>query len=45
MFLLIWHVLDLVGNCDGSIDGTRYFDTDPHRGTFAKRHELEAVAE
>ncbi|KAF1798046.1 hypothetical protein V8B55DRAFT_1551083 [Mucor lusitanicus] len=34
-----------VGNCDGSIDGIRYFDTDPHRGTFAKRRELEAVAE
>ncbi|CEP11221.1 hypothetical protein [Parasitella parasitica] len=34
-----------VGNCDGSINGARYFDTDPHRGTFAKRHELEAVAE
>ncbi|KAI8643739.1 hypothetical protein BD408DRAFT_442408 [Parasitella parasitica] len=34
-----------VGNSDGSVDGTRYFETDPHRGTFAKRHELDAVAE
>ncbi|KAI7901591.1 uncharacterized protein BX663DRAFT_562075 [Cokeromyces recurvatus] len=32
-----------VGNCDGSIEGKRYFDTDPNRGVFLKRRELEAV--
>ncbi|KAI9274199.1 CAP Gly-rich domain-containing protein [Sporodiniella umbellata] len=31
-----------VGNCDGSVDGTRYFKTDQHRGIFCKRHDLEA---
>ncbi|KAI8968349.1 CAP Gly-rich domain-containing protein [Mycotypha africana] len=34
-----------VGNCDGSVDGITYFDTDPNRGIFCKRRELEAVAE
>ncbi|CEI97639.1 hypothetical protein RMCBS344292_11769 [Rhizopus microsporus] len=34
-----------VGNCDGSVNGHRYFTTDPRRGIFCKRHDLEAVAE
>ncbi|KAI9481087.1 MAG: hypothetical protein EXX96DRAFT_522655 [Benjaminiella poitrasii] len=34
-----------VGNCDGSMKGKRYFDTDPNRGAFLKRHELETVSD
>ncbi|OBZ85104.1 Dynactin subunit 1 [Choanephora cucurbitarum] len=34
-----------VGNCDGSIDGQSYFDTDSNRGTFVKRHDLEATSD
>ncbi|RCH91142.1 CAP-GLY domain-containing linker protein 1, partial [Rhizopus stolonifer] len=32
-----------VGNCDGSMNGQRYFITDHHRGIFCKRNDLEAV--
>ncbi|KAI9025767.1 CAP Gly-rich domain-containing protein [Phycomyces nitens] len=32
-----------VGNNDGSVDGKRYFQTDPHRGIFVKRNELKVV--
>jgi dynactin complex subunit len=35
----------LVGNCDGSMNGQRYFTTDHHRGIFCKRNDLEAVTE
>ncbi|KAI8363901.1 hypothetical protein BD560DRAFT_403851 [Blakeslea trispora] len=34
-----------VGNCDGSIDGQSYFKTDSSRGTFVKRHDLEAASD
>ncbi|KAG1048805.1 hypothetical protein G6F43_008828 [Rhizopus delemar] len=34
-----------VGNCDGSVDGQRYFTTDHHRGIFCKRNDLEAIAD
>ncbi|KAG1044653.1 hypothetical protein G6F43_011426 [Rhizopus delemar] len=34
-----------VGNCDGSMNGQRYFTTDHHRGIFCKRNDLEAVTE
>lgn len=34
-----------VGNCNGSIQDVQYFDTDHNRGTFVKRHDLEAVPE
>jgi dynactin complex subunit len=33
----------IVGNCDGSIKGHRYFTTDPQRGIFLKRFDVEAV--
>ncbi|KAI8077801.1 uncharacterized protein BX664DRAFT_389394 [Halteromyces radiatus] len=32
-----------VGNCDGSIKGQHYFKTDPQRGIFLKRFDVEAV--
>ncbi|KAI8344023.1 CAP Gly-rich domain-containing protein [Chlamydoabsidia padenii] len=32
-----------VGNCDGAIKGHRYFTTDPQRGIFLKRFDVEAV--
>ncbi|ORZ09872.1 CAP Gly-rich domain-containing protein [Absidia repens] len=32
-----------VGNCDGSIKGQRFFKTDPQRGIFLKRFDVEAV--
>lgn len=41
--ILILHFL--VGNCDGSMKGKRYFTTDGNRGIFCKRHDLEAVSE
>lgn len=34
-----------VGNCDGCVDGVRYFDADGNRGIFCKRRDLEAVPE
>ncbi|ORZ24082.1 hypothetical protein BCR42DRAFT_402214 [Absidia repens] len=32
-----------VGNCDGLIKGQRFFKTDPQRGIFTKRFDLEVV--
>ncbi|KAI8343886.1 CAP Gly-rich domain-containing protein [Chlamydoabsidia padenii] len=32
-----------VGNCDGLIRGQRFFKTDPQRGIFLKRFDVEAV--
>ncbi|KAI7870521.1 CAP Gly-rich domain-containing protein [Spinellus fusiger] len=32
-----------VGNSDGSVNGKRYFQTDPHRGIFLKKNEIAIV--
>ncbi|KAI8370585.1 uncharacterized protein BYT42DRAFT_582945 [Radiomyces spectabilis] len=36
-------LISRVGNNDGSVNGKRYFKTDPHRGIFVTREELALV--